>query len=240
MEAPTVDSLGYFPLGELLEARFIVLAQPFQHHLAPESQRLVRAVYDAFLDHREVGRDFTEYPALYDLELCTGYIYERRRPTSRATALATLDMMMRAIPKRPGMQPDWSVVDHLFPSWLVRNADGSARWTAHPAIRSREPWTTLATIDPPADRSEISGVVEFVDGRCAGATITLSAEGPNGGLETLDEVRRRPTDGAAFRLQAEARHEGRLFLSLFPYSDASSIDYCLLTLDPLTIRGAVR
>jgi hypothetical protein len=238
LDTPAVDSLGFFPLGELLDARFVVLAQPVQLHLAPESQRVVGAVYRAFLAHRAVAGDFEELPALYDLGECTGYIYERSRPTSRATAVATLEMMKADVPRRPGLQPDWAVVERAYPSWLTRNADGSARWVAHPAARSASARTTLVTVDPPPDRAQIAGAIAFVDRRCAGATLDFQVEGPDGETSTLAEVRRQPRDDGTFEVALETRGAPRLFLSLLDYSRSSSIDYCLLTVDPLVIRSA--
>lgn len=239
MDVPAVDSVGTYPLGELLAARFVVLAQPFQHHLAPESQRVVRVVYDALVDHQEISADFEESRTTFDLEQATAYVYERVRPTTRGVALATLATMEKSMPIRPGMQPDWVVVDRKFPSWLTRNADGSARWIAHPAVRGGRKWTTLATLDPPPRIAEIAGYVEFFDRRCAGVSVVVSDQDPRGDLRPLAESRRRPGDDGSFRVEVEAGGE-RLFLSLLDYSEDSSIDYCLLALDPLTIHEAPR
>lgn len=238
LDTPSVDSVGFWPIGELLDARFVVVAQPLQLHLAPEDQRVLRVVYDAFLAHSAAAADFMERPTLYDLEKCTGYVYERRRPTSRATAVATLEMMEDQMTTRPGMQPDWVVVDRAFPSWLARNADGSSRWVAHPTRRGGAARTTAATLDPPAQRSEVMGTVAFADSRCVGATLEFRVAGPDGELTSLGEVRRRPKDDGAFDVELDTQGASRLFLSLFDYSSGSSIDYCLLTLDPLVIRPA--
>ncbi len=238
LDTPSVDSVGFLPIGELLDARFVVLAQPRQLHLAPEDQRVLQIVYDAFLAHRAVAADFVERPTLYDLEKCTGHVYERRRATSRETAVATLEMMKGQMTTRPGMQPDWAVVDRAFPSWLARNADGSSRWVAHPTLRRGATRTTAATVDPPAPRSEVTGRVAFADGRCAGASLVFQVAGPGGELTTLGEVRRRPKDDGAFDVDLDTQGASRLFLSILDYSSGSSIDYCLLTLDPLVIRPA--
>jgi hypothetical protein len=236
LASPDVDSVGFYPLGELLEARFVIVVQPFQAHLAPEDQRMLRTLYDTFLDHGPIAQDFVESPLLYDLERSTGYVYERKRPTTMPTALATLASLERAMPQRPGGQSAWAVVDYRYPSWLSRNDDGSAAWVAHPAPRREPPWTTLATLDPPSAAPEIDGTLGFVDPRCRGVALSLSRMTDEGALETLAEVRRRPADDIAFRLNAGATKADRLFLSLFEHSEGEPIEHCQVRIDGLVVR----
>ncbi|HVO10221.1 MAG TPA: hypothetical protein VMX54_05645 [Vicinamibacteria bacterium] len=236
LSVPEVDSLGAYPLGELLQAQFVVLADPFQHHLPAGEQDVVRAGYDAFHGGWEIARAFTPLFHGFELETCSVSLWQRTAPTSLADALATLRRVQARLGARPAMQPEWVTVESAFPSWLTRNADGSATWIAHPTVSRAKPGTTVAALAAPVDRAEVLGSVRFVDGRCRGATLAFSSLDSGGSWQTLAEVHRRPGEDGGFRAVVETHGIDRLFLRLLSYSEGSSIDYCLLRVDPLVLR----
>jgi hypothetical protein len=238
LATPLVDSDGFYPLGALLEARHVVLARPFQHHLPAQEQEVVKAVYDLFDHGGDMTQDFLATPVAYQLQGCAVTVFERQRPTSVEHALALLRRIRSAVPRRPGMQSDWVVVSALFPSWLTRNADGSARWMAHPAERDEQPTTTLAALGPLPEQTEVSGTIEFTDARCQGVTLWLETLRGDGQVERLVQVRRRPGEDGHFALRLDTREMDPLMLSLSEYTSPRNIEYCLLKLDPLILRPA--
>jgi len=235
LSVPEVDSTGTYPLGELLQARYVLLADPLQLHLPAGEQDVLGASYDAFHEQWEITRAFKPLLRGFEFQSCSASLWQRTGPTSLADALATLRRVQARVAPRPTMQPDWVTVESAFPSWLRRNADGSASWIAHPTDRRATPGTTVAALAVPGDEVEVRGSVTFVDSRCRGATLAFSRLGSTG-WQTLAEVRRRPGVGGPFRAVLETRGADRLFLRLLEYQDRASIDYCLLKVDSLVLR----
>jgi hypothetical protein len=236
LTAPTIDSLDQYPLAAMLEADHVVLVQPFQAHLRPEEQRVLRVVYDLFAGDKEIARDFTARPDRFSLDHgATISVYSRRRPTDLATALRTLAVIEQYVRTWPGQQPDWTVVSRRFRAWVSRHPDGSTDWVAHPSPRGETPSTMLAWLGARTDPAEVSGTVTFIDDRCPGATLALATAAPDGTLSPLATVRRRPGEGGSFRAVVSPGG-GRLVISLLDYAEGVSIDHCLLKVDPLIVR----
>ncbi len=234
-DVPAIDSEGAYPLGQLIDAGFVVLGEPLQLHLPADRQQVVRLAAEPFVRRSKLALDFEPWPELTPLGGCSARVFERRRPTLLETSLAALDEMRASMPGRPGQQPDWAVVESPYGSWLERLADGAARWIAHPARPNDSGATRIATLDP-ATRGRVTGRVRFLDWRCPGATVELAALGPGASLRRLARASRRPGEEAAFVLEFDARPAARLTLSLQPYAPEAGIDYCLLAVEPLTLR----
>ncbi len=237
MPFPAVDSQGYYPLKELLEARHVVLARPFQAHLAQREQVILRTVYDTFAAGFGIARDFSLLPREFKLDGCSVSLFERQRPSAPTTALALLATLEERVPQRPGMQTAWVVVDSRFPSWLSRNPDASTSLVAHPSPRGASPSTTFVALDRFDAPVTSEGNVRFHDARCEGATLRFWAmEG--GTPRVLEEVQRRPEDDGHFSVRIAQGRGERIFLSVLEHSEGASIDFCLLTIDPLVIGRA--
>jgi hypothetical protein len=218
----------------------VVLVQPLQTHLRPEEQRILGLVYDLFTKDSEIAQDFEMRPDRFPLQGdATITVYSRRHPTALGTALRTLTAIERQFPERPGQQADWIVVNRRFESWVVRHADRSTGWVAHPSPRGRTPSTVLAWLGPLPGRVEILGRVSFVDNRCQGATLAFAAADDSGALTPLATVQRRPGEDGRFQV-AVAPDRGRLVMSLLDYAEGVSIDFCLLKADPLVVRPMAR
>jgi hypothetical protein len=59
LAAPQVDSLKVSPLPDFMAAQYVVVAKPFQSHLRPEDQKVVRVLLEAFEQHWPIAEDFT-------------------------------------------------------------------------------------------------------------------------------------------------------------------------------------
>jgi hypothetical protein len=237
LKVPQVDSRDVYPLAALLEAQHVVMARPFQTHLRPEEQRVLGIVYELFEGGQGIARDFTRRQINFRMDdEARIFVYSRHRPTDLATALSTLDLVLKRVPSRPGTQPDWAVVNRRFPSWLTRRPDGSAAWAAHPAPSGSAPSTILAYLGPETGAIEVQGTVTFLDGRCAGATLALGAADAEGRVHPLADVRKRPGEDGRFDVTITPPAGQRVVLSLLDHGQDASIDYCLLQLDALVAR----
>lgn len=109
LEVPQVDSRDWYPLEELLRAQVVVITTPFQRHLAPEAQDVVRMVDVAFTEGWEIARDFSPLPERFRLEGGAEVtVYRRTRPTEPAPALRLFAAERRFMQSEPpGRQPDW-------------------------------------------------------------------------------------------------------------------------------------
>jgi hypothetical protein len=238
LNVPTVDSRDDYPLEALLEAEHVVLVTPLQTHLRPEEQKILDLVYDLFTKGSALAQDFEKRPDFFPLQGGAGIsVYSRRRPTSLATALRTLETIEREIPDRPGQQADWTVVNRRFRAWVSRHPDGSTEWIAHPSPRGQTPSTVLAWLGRPLSRAEILGRITFVDARCPGATVAFATADTAGVLSPLASVARRPGEDGQFQVTL-APGPGRLVIRLLDLAEGTSIDHCLLKIDPLVVRAA--
>jgi hypothetical protein len=238
LSVPTVDSRDEYPLGALLEAEHVVLVKPLQTHLRPEAQRILRFVYDLFTKGSALAQDFEMRPDFFPLPGGAGIsVYSRRRPTSLATALQTLDAIEHELADRPGQQADWTSANRRFRTWVSRHPDGSTEWVAHPSPRGQTPSTVLAWLGPPLRRADILGTLTFVDDRCPGVTVAFATADAAGVLSPLATVQRRPGEDGHFQV-ALAPGPGRLVISLLDLAEGASIDHCLLKIDPLVVRPA--
>jgi hypothetical protein len=108
-----IDSRDEYPVEKLLWADVVLVARPVQYHLAPDRQRLVRSVVDAFTEGWPIAGDFrkrAERLPLVDGEIEV-QLYDRVRPTSAATAIRTLHRFAATIGGMPGGQKPWIAFD---------------------------------------------------------------------------------------------------------------------------------
>jgi hypothetical protein len=167
---------------------------------------------------------------------CSASVFERQRPSTLPTALASLGRLEAGVVMRPGMQPDWIVVASAHQSWLTRNADGSTRWVANAADRHATPSMSAMALTPLSDEMSIQGTLEFFDSNCLGVTLAFAALQPGGRLNPLSDVRRRPGEDGHFDLRLPTRGAERLLLSVLDYGEGSVTDSCLVTLDSLRLH----
>ncbi len=103
-----IDSRDVYPLYRLLKAHYVIIATPFQHHLAPSQQKVVQVVMDAFIQNWRFAQDFKQLPAQFHLEKnMTIRIYERVRPASVDTMLETLGQFRNHVLQKPGQETYW-------------------------------------------------------------------------------------------------------------------------------------
>jgi hypothetical protein len=107
LRSPDIDSRDRYPLEMVVMARYAVVATPFQHHIAPEEQKVVRIAHDIFVDGWELAGDFRRLPEEFRIEGARIIVYERQRPARVEAAARALATIRKMVGRRPGRQPDW-------------------------------------------------------------------------------------------------------------------------------------
>jgi hypothetical protein len=234
LAVPEVDSRDYLPLGRLLDAQAVLVTVPAQYHLRPEEQAVLGVVHDLFWKNQGLARDFERLtPVATLIQHVYVYSFCRVHDTSLATALDTLELIRRAMPKAPGMQPDWVGVDRTAPSWLTRNADGSARWIVQPGRHDDPHSMAVLYLGDPGRVRAVGGRLHFTDARCRGVTLALSTLDATGAVADQRAVQRRQGDAPSFTLDWPSASTRPLLLRLQEAAPGESIDFCLVVLDEL-------
>lgn len=117
-----VDSRDFYPLVGLLQAHYVVVALPYQFHVDPREQSVVKVVVDAFTQSWAIAQDFTLLPQTFTLKHgVTVQIYERVRPTSFPTILETLAKMRSQVSRIPGQEPFWLDLKSEQPTAIIQD-----------------------------------------------------------------------------------------------------------------------
>ncbi len=117
-----IDSRDFYPLNALLQAHYVVVALPYQYHIAPKEQTVVKVVVDAFMQNWAIAQDFAPLPQKFKLENgIVVQIYERIRPTSLSTIFNTLALMRSQVSRVPGQEPYWLDIKSGQPSAIIKD-----------------------------------------------------------------------------------------------------------------------
>jgi hypothetical protein len=124
LKTSDIDSRDFYPIQEILQAQYVIIASPFQHHLPPEEQDVVKVVLDAFTENWELAQDFKRLTDQFFLdENVVVTIYRRTRLTSPETALYTLKIMQERIQPKPGNSYEWISYDTQRKNKISVNGD---------------------------------------------------------------------------------------------------------------------
>lgn len=107
--SPT-DSDGFYPIEELLNARYVVITSPFIEWNTGQ-QQTARAVFDAFATGWEFTEDFQPLSQTVLQPGVTTTVYQRVRPTSIERAVRFLDTLQRQVNKPLGNQRNWALLE---------------------------------------------------------------------------------------------------------------------------------
>lgn len=199
LDVPEIDSRDWYPLDQLLPADYVVIVEPFQHHLPAERQEVIRAVVELFAAGDGLARDFAPLPDRFTLAGgATVTIQRRARPTSLATALETLQILREGVPRQPGGQPDWQSFRLAPPTAGGRARDGAFWLTTQPIPPAESGEKALLYMGRPPARPALTGQVTFEDRRCAGVILRVAGVDPRGQVTAVAELPRRPGDTEPF------------------------------------------
>ncbi len=237
---PVVDYQDFYPLEQLLQARYLILAKPLQTILASKGEQdMVRVVFDAFTQNWEIARDFK--PLYVEFTLQNGTVvtlYQRTRPTSQETAVRTLHIIQEQIGKRPGNQLDWIVLSNLFPSQIISNPDKTYKIVTHPSYRNKQPKTSYLYIGRlPVNQVEVTGTIALKDNRCVGLSLQVSMLNNEGKVLRVSETVHYPGQPSNFRLSIQNPNAAYLLLDVLNSDKNNYIDYCSTEIKNLSVSN---
>lgn len=178
-ETPQVDSRDYYPLEQLVQARYVIVSSPLQTHIDPEQQKVVRFVYDVFMNDLEISRDFSEIDGTFKLAGgVTLHVFKRERPTSLETSIRTFHGWVKFMNRKPGEQRDWLVLN-LDAGDLVQQTNQSSYRFFISNKKTKEGRTFLYS-EPIRQGGFLQGKLMFKNKQCPGATVTVNLLDPAG------------------------------------------------------------
>jgi hypothetical protein len=229
-----IDSRDRYPIEQLLQADYLVIATPFQHQIRPADQKVVKVIGDIFSQRWPISQDFTKLPQTFQLSNnVTVNLYQRTRSTSPSTVLRTLDAMKSAIVPRPGRQLDWITTDKT-PGFDLWRKEGVNSLRSHLNFTS----TTFLWINPLADRSNVSGRITYETAQCLGIELWARAiDATANPIQTL-KLDHAPNSPAEFSLPISSQNAAYLTLEIRSKSlGAPDLKHCIVSLSPLQVSS---
>ncbi|MEG4529617.1 hypothetical protein [Microcoleus sp. D2_18a_D3] len=244
---PQIDSRDTYPLPELLQSQYAVVAVPFQQVLPTDEQVLrsheqdvVKVVYDAFTQNWEIARDFQLLPEQFKLENgVTVSIYRRMRPTDPATAVRTLDAMQRQIVDRPGTQLDWiSLHQSIYTTAnysVTQQSDNLYNIVTHPIKNSKKLDTSFLYLGSISDKAKVTGKLNLPNKQCPGIALRLTLWDKQGKLVDSAEMAYSQKSAIGLNLLVEGKNPIYLLLEVLSSSQQDLTNQCQLEINNLAV-----
>jgi hypothetical protein len=245
---PQIDSRDTYPLPELLQSQYAVVAVPFQQVLPTDEQVLrsheqdvVKVVYDAFTQNWEIARDFQLLPEQFKLENgVTVSVYRRMRPTDTATAVRTLDAMQRQIVDRPGTQLDWiSLHQSIYTSAnysVSQESDNLYNIVTHPIKNSKKLDTSFLYLGSISDKAKVTGKLNLPNKQCPGIALRLTLWDKQGKLVDSAEMAYSQKSAIGLNLFVEGKNPIYLLLEVLSSSKQDLTNQCQLEINNLAVN----
>ncbi|MEG4043175.1 hypothetical protein [Microcoleus sp. Pol17_C1] len=240
---PQIDSRDTYPLPELLQSQYAVVAVPFQQVLPTDEQVLrsheqdvVKVVYDAFTQNWEIARDFQLLPEQFKLENgVTVSVYRRVRPTDTATAVRTLEAMQRQIVDRPGTQLDWiSLHQSIYTSAnysVSQESDNLYNIVTHPIKNSKKLDTSFLYLGSISDKVKVTGKLNLLNKQCPGVALRLTLWDKQGKLIDSAEMAYSQKSAIGLNLLVEGKNPLYLLLEVLSSSKQDLTNPCQLEIN---------
>ena len=257
---PDIDTRDKYPLEGLLQAQYVLVANPFQYNVRPDQQKVVKVVVDAFNQNWEIAHDFVRLPEQFTLSKGTVVdIYKRSRSTSLATTLHTLKEMRTYLDLRPGGQLDWLNISEVpgheiwkFPKQLrdlyslVKETSNQEIWQLPKQLRDfyhlstqddGVSTTSFLYLEALPDEVKINGNLKFINKKCNSTLLRFDAINSEGEIINTVKLTHQTTDSPQFRLPLKT-HDAAYLLFNISINDGKndSINHCLVRIDPLFVE----
>ncbi|MBN9391986.1 MAG: hypothetical protein J0I20_28375 [Chloroflexi bacterium] len=199
---PDIDSRDYYPLERLLSATVVVVIDPFEYHIAPDQQQVVKVVYDMFLQNKALAQDFSVMNPGFPIDASTrAVIYRRVKAPSLVTSLETLQMIQSYVKQRPGIQYDWINLDPPnMPTFSLTDRRGTELEIDPAKFGNKTGQAELVYSWPVTGTEKFQGKVSFEKEGCGEATVTFSAAQPDTTPAQFAEFKAKPGLGQDFEV----------------------------------------
>lgn len=234
LPSPDIDSRDYYPISGLVQAQWVVLATPFQYHLLPTEQKVVKTAFDIFNDKQEISEGFIRWPIEFKLsDNVEVYLYRRIKPTPVEVIISSLKIIKSSVGMRPGQQPDWVLVSEFFPgSYIQRNREIDSIVTHPSPANTFIPTQFLYIGEKP---HSISGSIFFRDDRCLGVTLFfLQYDVQHQNIATIG-LSRKPGDEYSWEINLSESYD-YIVMNISGYTENSSVDHCTINLGDLIAK----
>ncbi len=235
LRASHVDSRDFYPIQELLSAQYVIVASPFQYHLRPEEQDVVKVVVDAFTENWEFAQDFKRLPEEFVLQQnVLVNVYQRIRPTSLETALQTLNLMQERIQPRPGNSYDWLNVRTNNKSKIWFNRHGTVNIQA----TFKEESISFLYFGSIPEWVEMSGKIQ--SSNCVGFegfAINLSTLSQERNIIQTKNLVSSSKDLGSLSLSLQSKNAAYLRFDLVGHDKSDDIAYCSIYIKNLKVSS---
>jgi hypothetical protein len=263
IETSDVDARDVYPLERLLQSQYVLITVPFQHHLLPEEQDVVKVVVDLFADYTEFSQDFEKLPRIFTLDTTENFklaydferlskstptetkvamiVYRRVRPTTLGTTLRTLEIMRKAVQPMPGSQASWLIlgeqgsVPRRYPAQTQKTISGNAKMQFNDISKA-----SLLYFGAIPTTAKLVGELGLLDNQCTGLSIQLVALDRQGkairGVQTQyssKDIHQKTL--VSLSLQISGENSAYLYLDLDGFSQVNDVNYCNISLNNLAI-----
>jgi hypothetical protein len=265
IETSDVDSRDVYPLERLLQSQYILITVPFQHHLLPEEQDVVKVVVDLFADYTEFSQDFEKSPRTFTLDTTENFklaysfdqlakstptdtkvamvIYRRVYPTTLETTLRTLETMRKVVQPIPGSQSNWLILDELgleprrYPAQTQKTINSKAKIQFNAISEA-----TLLYFGTIPTIAKLTGELGATGNQCSGLFMQLTALDQQGKEVRSVQIKYSSKDInqkklVPLSLQLSGENSTYLSLKLGSYLQGNNVKYCNITLNNLAIAG---
>jgi len=235
-QTPIVDSRDWYPLEQFLQAKYVIIAKPFQHHLTLEETDVEKVIYDIFDRNWQIKTDFQQLPLEFKLENNIKLvIYQRVQNTSVELALKTFIRMKERIGDRPGNQPPWIALNPNFQTAILPQSDTYTVATSFNE-QNYDQILDILWINALPNPFILTGKPVFSSDVCPESNLRLSWINPQGESEYLTETSLRVEDASVFELPLQPVSEGYLNLSLRVADPKTFTTTCYLRIDRLNLE----
>jgi len=231
LKPQSFDSSSSYPLESLMKAKYVVVPKIMEYRFAVEQHQVAQVAHEIFtkkIDKWALAADFRPLPRTFTLENGSEVtIYQRLQPTSLSVAVQTLGRMQQEIPTIPGGQEDWITLSQ-FPLTLQQQSPLIYQLTAHAGYRSQPPVTAMIFLTPLPTVLRATGVVKFIDPRCAGVALRLAVYDQAGRVVSSTETLKSPSFPPEFFLTTTTQGGKYLVWQVLSPDDRNLIDRCTI------------
>jgi hypothetical protein len=104
---PASDTRDRLPVSEIMDADFVLVADPLQTQFRPTGSKGLASARDMFSDHSLAALDFERMGEAVAFPGFSVSIYKRVRESDDRVALATIEALQSAVPRQGYQQPSW-------------------------------------------------------------------------------------------------------------------------------------